>query len=60
MNLFMHLCERKKSFIKMPTLILYLKLQALVYLQIWNFDVTGWVGLERSFILMQTAGRFDM
>ena len=28
--------------------------------QIWHFDLTGWMGLELSVILMQTAGRFDM
>ena len=30
--------------------------------QIWHFDVksTGWVGLERSIIFMQTVRRFDM
>ena len=43
----MHLCERKKSFIKIPTLILYLKLKALIFGRFGIFDVksTGWVGL---------------
>ena len=30
------------------------------FLQIWHFDMTGWVGLEQSFILIQTLRRFDM
>ena len=36
--LFMHLCERKKSFITFPTL-LYLKLQTLIF----NSKGTGWL-----------------
>ena len=30
--------------------------------QIWDFEVkgTGWVGMELSFILAQTVGRFNM
>ena len=30
--------------------------------QIWHFEVngTGWVGMELSFILAQTVGRFNM
>ena len=30
--------------------------------QIWHFDIkeTAWVGLQRSIILMQNVGRFDM
>ena len=58
----MRLCQRKKSFIKIPTLIIYLKLQTLIFLQIWHFEVTrtGWVGLELSAILSKTVGRFDI
>ena len=39
--LFMHLCERKKSFIKIPTLILYLRLQTLVFCR---FGILTWLG----------------
>ena len=60
--LFMHLCERKKSFIKFSTLILYLKLQTS---NIGRFGIltvkrTGWVGLQLSVILTETVERFDM
>ena len=56
----MHLCERKKSFIKVSTLILYLKLQTSFFWPIWHFDVkdTGWVSLEFTIIFMQTVGKF--
>ena len=55
----MNLCERKKSFIKILTLILYLKFR---FLAMWYFDVkgTGWVGLERSIIFTEAVGRFSM
>ena len=58
----MHLYKRNKSFIKIPTLILYLKLKNIDFRQIWHFDVkaTGWVGLQLSVILMQNVGKFDM
>ena len=58
--LFMHFCERKKIFIKIPTLIFTPKVIIIGFWQIWHFDLTGWMGLELSVILMQTAGRFDM
>ena len=47
MHLFMHLCQRKKSFIKIPTLICEVK-------------GTVWVGLEHNVISTETVGRFDM
>ena len=58
----MHLRERKKSFIKIPTLILYLKLQTLFFWQIWHYGVkgTGWVGLELSIIFTPTKERFHI
>ena len=54
----MNLCERKKSFIKLPTLILYQKLGNFwqifgSFWQIRHFGATGWMGLELSFILTQ-------
>ena len=59
----MHLCEVKKSFIKIPTLILY-EVINIDFCQIWHFDVkgTGWVGLELelSIIFTLTLGKFDM
>ena len=30
------------------------------FLQIWHFDVTGWVGLDFGFILMQIVGGFEI
>ena len=56
----MNLCERKESFIKIPTLILYQKLRKFwqifgSFWQIRHFDATGWMGLELSFILTQTV-----
>ena len=48
----MHLCERKKSFIKFPTLILYLKLETLIFgrFGILIFMVLGgWVCKLASF-----------
>ena len=59
----MHLCERKKNFIKIPTLILYLKFYLNIdFRLICHFDVKGTrlVGLEVSVILTQTVGKFDM
>ena len=55
----MHFCERKESFIKILSLILYLKFR---FLAMWYFDVkgTGWVGLELSIIFTETVGRFSM
>ena len=57
MHLFMHLCERKKSFIKFIYEVVNFDFQ-----QIWHFDVkgTGLVGLELSIIFVQTEGTFDM
>ena len=59
--LFMHLCERKKRFIKIstPFFIWSYKPRFLVDLA---FDVkgTGWVSLELSIIFTQTVGRFVM
>ena len=58
----MHLYERKKSFIKIPTLILYLKLQKSIFgfwILTWRV-MRGWVGLELSIIFTQTVGRFNM
>ena len=52
----MHLCERKKSFIKIPAVIFISDVMNIGFLQIWHFDVTWWVGLELSFILMQNGG----
>ena len=54
--LFMHLCQRKKSFIKIPEFI------NINFSQIWHFAVkgTGWVGLELSINFRQTVGRFNM
>ena len=56
----MHMCERKKIFIRIFTLILYLKILNIDFWKIRHFDVkgTGWVGLELSIIFMQTVGRF--
>ena len=60
--LFLRLCQRKKSFIKIPTLILYLSYEVMNidFPQIWHFEVkgTGWVGLELSIISTQNVGRF--
>ena len=52
----MHLCQRKKSFIKIPEFI------NINFSQIWHFAVkgTGWVGLELSINFRQTVGRFNM
>ena len=47
MHLLMHMCQRKKYFIKIPTLICEVK-------------GTGWLGLELNVISTQTVGRFDM
>ena len=59
----MHLYERKKSFIKIPTLILYLKLQKSIsgfWILTWRV-MGGWLGLELSIIFTQTVGRlFNM
>ena len=57
--LFMHFCERKESFIKILSLILYMKFR---FLAMWYFDVkgTGWVGLELTIIFTETVGRFSM
>ena len=58
----MHLYERKKSFIKIPTLILYLKLQKSIFgfwILTWRV-MGGWVGLELSIIFTQTVARFNM
>ena len=56
MHYFMHLCQRKKSFIKIPEFI------NIDFPQIWHFEVkgSGWAGLELRIILTQTVGRFDM
>ena len=54
----MHLCERKKSFIKILTFIS--EVTNIGFWQICHFDVTEWLGLELSVILTQTVGRFDM
>ena len=56
----MHLCESKKSFIKIFSLILYLKLWTLVY---GRFGILTWLGglvWNLAVILTQTVGRFDM
>ena len=57
----MHLCERKKSFIKFATLILYLNYKH-QFLPDLGFDAksTGWVDLQLSVILTQTMGKFNM
>ena len=58
----MHLCERKKSFIKISTLVFISEVINIDFWQIWHFGVkgTGWVILELCIIFMQTEGRFDM
>ena len=58
----MYLCEMRKSFIKIPTLILLSEVINIDFWQIWYFHAkgTGWLGLEFSIIFMRTLGRFDM
>ena len=58
--LFLHLCDRKKSFIKFSTLILYSI--NIHFWQMWHFDVKGtwWVGMQLSVILTETVERFNM
>ena len=58
----MHLCERKKSFIKISTLVFISEVINIDFWQIWHFGVkgTGWVRLELSIIFSQTVERFDM
>ena len=58
----MHLCERKKSFIKNLYTYFISEVIDIDFWQIWHFDGkgTGWVGLELSIILTQTVERFDM
>ena len=60
--LFMHLCERKKSFIKNLYTNFISEVIDIDFWQIWHFDGkgTGWVGLELSIILTRTVERFDM
>ena len=55
----MHLRRRKKSFMNSYTSFI-LEVMSIDFCQIWDFDVTGWVGLELSLILTQAVGRFDM
>ena len=55
----MHLRRRKKSFMNSYTNFI-LEVMSIVFCQIWDFDVTGWVGLELSVILSQAVERFDM
>ena len=51
----MHLCERKKSFIKLHKLHtnFLFGIINVDFWQIWHFDVkgTGWMGLQLSVIL---------
>ena len=51
-DLFMHLCQRTKSFIKIPTLILYLKLWTSIFRRFgilkWRL-LAGWVWNLASF-----------
>ena len=45
----MHLYERKKSLIKIPTLILYLKLQPSIFGSFGNLAILrDWVGVSRT------------
>ena len=50
----MYLCQRKKSFINIPALMLYLKLETSIFHRFvilkWRY---GWVRLELSIILTQ-------
>ena len=57
MHQFMHFCQRKKSFIKIPEVI------NIDFPQFLHFEVkgTGWVGLGFSVILTQAVvGGFGM
>ena len=60
MHLFMHLRQRKKSFIIYTNFIP--EVINIDFPQIRHFEVkdTGWVDLELSVILTQTVGRFDV
>ena len=56
----MHLCKRKKSFIKFSNFIF--EVINIDFWQICHFDVngTGWVNLQLSIILSETVGMFDV
>ena len=57
----MHLCERKKSFIKFPTLILCFKVETLIFgrFGILTLTILGG-GLSLGIIVLtKTLGRFD-
>ena len=47
MHLLMHLCERKKRFIKITALILF-EVINIDFQQIWHFDVKGTRVLDRK------------